>query len=163
MIEVHENLFEITPTTDALVCTINRTLKRDGTLVMGKGVAKQFAAYWPHLPRAWGARVDHAKIVADILLGELYRIGDEIHRANKSDRMPLIGIGLPTKLDWRNPSVPELIVESCEMMVGLVEVFGLKEIRMPPPGCGNGGLRWANVKPLLTNILDDRFVVCLPV
>jgi len=161
MIEVHENLFDITPTTDALVCTINRTLKRDGTLVMGKGVAKQFAAYWPHLPRAWGSRVNHAKIVADIL-PSIRLAAEGVKQIDTLDRKPLIGIGLPTKVDWRNLSIPKLIVESCEITVGLVEVFGLKEIRMPPLGCGNGGLRWADVKPLLTDILDDRFVICLP-
>ena len=35
----------------------------------------------------------------------------------------------------------------------------LDKVYMARPGCGNGQLKWEDVKPLIAPILDDRFIV----
>ena len=35
------------------------------------------------------------------------------------------------------------------------------KIYLPKPGCGAGGLKWDNVKPVIEDILkDDKYVIC---
>jgi hypothetical protein len=38
-------------------------------------------------------------------------------------------------------------------------VMNWTTVIMPRPGCGNGRLRWQDVSKVLSDILDDRFVV----
>lgn len=41
------------------------------------------------------------------------------------------------------------------------KMHNLDKIVLPVPGCNNGGLSYENeVRPLISSILDDRFVVC---
>ncbi len=35
----------------------------------------------------------------------------------------------------------------------------LDKVYLVRPGCGNGQLKWEDVKPLIAPILDDRFIV----
>jgi hypothetical protein len=41
----------------------------------------------------------------------------------------------------------------------MADKFRWQHIVMPRPGCGNGGLDWADVEPVLSKLLDDRFTV----
>ena len=69
---------------------------------------------------------------------------------------------MPTKNDWRDKSDLSLIERSALELQGL-SIFDFPEdcdIFMPMPGCSNGGLDYkTQVRPILKNILDDRFVV----
>lgn len=72
-------------------------------------------------------------------------------------------ICLPTKTKWRASSSSELIARSADELVQLVKECGVN----PPPvvlmsrlGCGNGGLSWATVRPLLAKrLVEDLYVV----
>ena len=44
-------------------------------------------------------------------------------------------------------------------LIDLVIEHGFDTVVLPRPGCGNGGLRWQDVRPLLGLSLDDRFIV----
>jgi hypothetical protein len=35
----------------------------------------------------------------------------------------------------------------------------LENVLVPRPGCGNGQLDWEDVKPILLDHFDDRFIV----
>jgi hypothetical protein len=84
-------------------------------------------------------------------------------------------IFMPVKHNWWEKADPELIVQSAHEVVALAdreqalykranESNGHPErvewanIWMPRPGCGNGRLRWEDVKPRIEPILDDRFI-----
>ena len=52
----------------------------------------------------------------------------------------------------RNGVIEELVILSDEN--------GYNKVLLPRPGCGHGGLNWErDVKPLLQERLDDRFIV----
>lgn len=56
----------------------------------------------------------------------------------------------------------ELIERSCKQlkaMFGFASGRSREEVYLVRPGCGNGGLDWGDVKPILEKYLDDRFIV----
>ena len=122
-----------------LVITTNGTIKRNGNAVMGRGVAYQAANRFPKLP---------------LELGEKLIEGNLVYSFPK-----YLLLTMPVKHHWAYQADPNLIVESA---VQLAKLFpsGLDTcIYMPRPGCGNGGLLWKDVKPLIKDILNDNFCV----
>jgi hypothetical protein len=64
-----------------------------------------------------------------------------------------------------NPSPPpkariDIIVQSAKELVKLADHNKWSKVYLPRPGCGAGELTWADVKPAIENILDNRFIVC---
>ena len=57
MIEIQGDFWEYAKKADAICCTINTTLKYDNLLIMGAGIAKQFAQQYPFLQKDWGDRI----------------------------------------------------------------------------------------------------------
>lgn len=124
-----------------VVITTNGIVAARGTAVMGRGVAQQAAQRFPLLPRA--------------LAMNLTQSGNHVY-AFPFCRV----ITFPVKAHWRDRAAPGLIRQSVKELVDLVDAGGgvPLPVYLVRPGCGNGGLRWAAVKPLLAP-LDDRFVV----
>lgn len=58
-------------------------------------------------------------------------------------------INFPTKRHWKNPSRIEDIETGLLALIETVKRFGIRSIAVPPLGCGNGGLAWARVAPLI--------------
>ena len=56
-------------------------------------------------------------------------------------------IHFPTKKHWRNPSKLEWVKDGLKDLVRVVRQHGIRSIALPPLGCGNGGLDWAEVRP----------------
>lgn len=131
---------------NAIVCTTNTIVKADGTLVMGAGIAKEFAKEFPFLPKEWGRRVKQrglGLIVTPLKNG-------------------LNLVGFPTKTDWKQPATIELVEASLDELLTVTNIFGWKKVLMPRPGCRNGGLDWhKEIRPLMVDEfeLDERFVV----
>jgi hypothetical protein len=126
--------------------TTNGTVRRDGSLVMGRGVALQAARRYPALPRELGRVV--ARSGNYVWLMVEYRL-----------------FSYPVKKAFYDGAEFKLIKQSAEQLVSIVEAVnkgGLHQIDsvyMVRPGCGNGGLHWADVEPVVRPILDDRFVI----
>ena len=131
-------------TVGAICVTTNGVVKKDGRLVMGAGIAKQ---------------------ARDRFLGIDAFAGDAVRwNGNKTQVIWLSGatdiIALPTKDHCRDPSPVSLITKSIEELVILSDENGYNKVLLPRPGCGHGGLNWErDVKPLLQERLDDRFIV----
>ncbi len=125
-----------------IVITTNGTIKANGELVMGKGIALQARQRYPDIPKTLGSYIKEygTRVALDGQHGLIF---------------------FPTKYDWRKASDLKLIeVSACELTEQLELVKGYPTpIYMPRPGCGNGGLNWEDVKPVLEKYLDDRFVV----
>lgn len=125
---------------DAIVCTTNQIVKSNGELVMGGGIAYDFAVRYPYLPLVWG-----------------YQTRKKIHLTIAYEQQWLIG--MPTKKHYKDPSPIDLIEKSCNELVKFADEYKLNSVLMTRPGCGLGGLSWHNVKPCIETILDDRFTV----
>ena len=141
MIEVRGNLWTY-PNADVRVITTNGTVKKDGTCVMGRGCALEAKQRYPEMPLKLGRKIREQGNRVFLLLDD-----------------PVI-LSFPVKHHWFERADINLIHDSANMLrLGVDYHPGVRVVVMPRPGCGNGGLRWEDVKPILAPILDDRFHV----
>lgn len=110
--------------------------------VMGKGVADQFRKRFP----AMFVDYQHRCQQRAVRLGEPY-----VYR----DASGILIVNFPTKDHWRSPSRLEDIERGLDYFVAHVRDWGLTSVAMPPLGCGNGGLEWSEVGPLIYRKLHD--------
>ncbi|MBL8635929.1 MAG: macro domain-containing protein [Myxococcales bacterium] len=104
--------------------------------VMGKGVALEFKKRFPALFEDYAARCARQQV----RLGEPYLyVGDGGKRV----------VNFPTKGHWRSPSRLADIEQGLDFFVQHYADWGIESIAFPPLGCGNGGLTWAEVGPLM--------------
>ncbi len=118
---------------DALVNTVNTVG------VMGKGIALQFKRAYPanfHAYRAACAR-------GEVRVGEVWPFDTGIIGARRYI------LNFPTKRHWRTPSRLEDIAAGLDSLVDVVTKYGITSVAIPALGCGNGGLNWADVRPLI--------------
>jgi O-acetyl-ADP-ribose deacetylase (regulator of RNase III)/uncharacterized protein YwgA len=104
--------------------------------VMGKGVALHFKKRFPEMFYDYARRCDQKQVK----LGEPYVYED------------LSGvkiINFPTKDHWRSASRLVDIESGLSYLAKNYEKWGITSISMPPLGCGNGGLEWSEVGPLI--------------
>lgn len=133
MIELaHGNL--LTAPAQALVNTVNT----EG--VMGKGIALQFKNAYPQV----------FKTYADACKSGQVRLGRmDVHDLGGIGEGPRWVINFPTKGRWRANSRLQDVASGLQDLVRTVQRLGIQSIAIPPLGCGNGGLDWAAVRPLI--------------
>ena len=61
-----------------------------------------------------------------------------------------------TKRHFRDPSTKIDVIQCYEKIYELILKFNIKNIGIPPLGCGCGGLYWGNIKPNVENILGKE-------
>lgn len=124
---------------EALVNTVNTVG------VMGKGIALQFKETFPSNFKAYEAAVKRNEVkVGSMFVTELHRM----------DGLRYI-INFPTKEHWRSPSKLSYIRDGLQDLRRVIAEKNIQSIALPPLGCGNGGLDWAAVKPLIVEALND--------
>lgn len=64
-------------------------------------------------------------------------------------------LNFPTKISWRDPSDLALIESGLEKFKATYESKGITSVAFPMLGCGCGGLKYADVLPLMERILGD--------
>ncbi|TRO80543.1 type II toxin-antitoxin system antitoxin DNA ADP-ribosyl glycohydrolase DarG [Desulfuromonas acetexigens] len=104
--------------------------------VMGKGVALEFKKRYPELFD------DYARRCADkqVKPGDPYLYDD------------LFGtsiLNFPTKDHWRSPSKVEDVIRGLDIFTEKYREWGIESIAFPPLGCGNGGLEWSVIGPIM--------------
>lgn len=142
MIEAKGDLWQIGRTADAIVVTTNGTVKPNGENIMGGGSALEAAQRYPLLPGCLGSR--------------LLKKGNHVHVFHYDSRQAIVT--MPTKNDIKHRSNLLLIERSVLELIEYALDYGWRSIVMPRPGCGLGGLKWEEVKPIV-EVLDDRFTV----
>jgi len=135
--------------TEALVNTVNTVG------VMGKGIALQFAERFKTNLRIY----KEACKSGTLHVGQLLVVTDaDIH----GERLI---INFPTKKDWKHRSSYAYIESGLVELAKQIKERDIKSIAVPPLGCGNGGLQWSKVKPMIEahlGALDVDVVVYEP-
>lgn len=132
MKEIFDNLWNLKGTRGI---TTNGFVKSNGQCVMGRGCAREAAEQFPRLPKQ---------------LGDMIGIhGNRVFYFREYDLF-----SFPVKHKWWEAADLELIKRSAREVVGLhLDVDG--PLYLPRPGCGNGKLRWSDVKPAIAEIFAN--------
>ncbi len=135
---------------DAICFTSNGIVKDNGELVMGAGIALAFKNKYPFISKYFGSMVKKG--------------GNKVYGQPISMYSPTLYIcNFPTKHDWKDDSDLALIAASAAQLAALASIKGWKRIYLTRPGCGLGKLDWEKqVKPLISSVLDDKFVILTP-
>ena len=145
------NIFELPKNGEAMCVTTNGIVKADGHAVMGAGIAKQANQIF-HLSERLGSYLRQYG-------NRAFNLG-QYQRLYLNDTATFTVFSLPTKHHWKEDSDITLICKSCEQLVEMCNKFGITKCYLTPPGCGCGNLNYEQlVKPWISQILDDRFIV----
>jgi O-acetyl-ADP-ribose deacetylase (regulator of RNase III) len=126
---------------EALVNTVNTVG------IMGKGIALMFKEAFPENFRLYAAACERGEV--------------QIGRMFVTERPPLAGSGrgprwiinFPTKRHWRDRTRLEWVQAGLADLARLLQEKAIRSIALPPLGCGNGGLEWSAVRPLIEQAL----------
>jgi O-acetyl-ADP-ribose deacetylase (regulator of RNase III)/uncharacterized protein YwgA len=110
--------------------------------VMGKGVAEQFKRRFPNMFDDYKSRADRKAV----RLGEPY-----LYRGSPAIQI----VNFPTKDHWRSPSRLADIERGLDYLAAHTAEWGVTSLALPPLGCGNGGLEWSEVGPLIYRKLHN--------
>jgi hypothetical protein len=106
---------------------------------MGKGLAAHFKNSYPDMFRRYRELCQSGQL--DIGKLWLWKASDQWI------------LSFPTKKHWRAPSRLEYIERGLQKFVAYYEQKGIREVSFPRLGCGNGGLDWEEVRPLMEHYL----------
>ena len=137
----HGNL--LSADVEALVNTVNCVG------YMGKGIALQFKRAYPDNFKTY----EHACKVGEVTPGHML--------VHSTDRLvnPKYIINFPTKRHWRGDSRLEDIKAGLQALLTEVKRLNIRSIAVPPLGCGNGGLDWKVVRPLIVAAFNELLSV----
>jgi O-acetyl-ADP-ribose deacetylase (regulator of RNase III) len=135
--EGHGNLLDAD--VDALVNAVNTVG------VMGKGIALQFKQVYPDMFKVY----ERAAKNGDVQLGKMH-----VYPTNALSG-PRYIINFPTKQHWQDRSYLGDIRNGLTDLLQVVKSLGIESVAIPPLGCGNGGLDWRDVEPLIASIFEQ--------
>ena len=122
-----------------IAVTTSGSVTRKGKAVMTRGVAGQAARRFPELPEVLGRLLQSS--------------GNHVHPLGNGV------VSFPVEASaWEWPDL-RLIARSAQELRLLADREGWEKVLVPRPGCGGGGLDWREVRPLLEEHFDARFVI----
>ncbi len=122
------NIFESTCST--IVNTVNCVG------VMGKGIALEFKKAYPKMYLDYVRKCE----AGEVKTGEPY-----VYVNDDGSKI----LNFPTKDHWRSPSRLSYVVDGLNWFIENYEKYEIDSIAFPPLGCGNGGLSWEIVGPIM--------------
>lgn len=124
---------------EALVNTVNTVG------VMGKGIALMFKERFPENTRAYEFACKAGEV----------RVGEVFVTQGAGLWGPRWIINFPTKEHWRFATRIDWVQSGLASLRRVIIDNGIRSIAIPPLGCGNGGLDWTDVRPLIERALHD--------
>ncbi len=141
MHEIEGDLWHFHSLGKVIVLTTSGAVDKNGTALMPRGCARQALDRYPDLSQILGYLiVQHGNHVFDL--------GRRL-------------VSFPVEESPYQTAEPKLIEQSCTELVELTSYKCWREVIMPQPGCGGGGLVWDDVKPIMERVLDERFKVII--
>ena len=125
--------------TEALVNTVNTVG------VMGKGIALQFKERFPMNFKIYATACKKG----EMLIGKMLVVKENTLTGEK------LIINFPTKTEWFKKSQYSYIEDGLKDLAKVIEEYSIKSIAIPPLGCGNGGLKWEKVKPMMDKYIGQ--------
>ncbi|MEE4253662.1 MAG: ADP-ribose-binding protein [Desulfuromusa sp.] len=133
------NLWEHHRNGVVVAITTGGLLQKDGRCSMPSGCARQAADRFPSLPHTLGEQIRNFGM-------HVFDLGQRI-------------VSFPVENSpYENPEL-RIIEQSCCELIELVNYKQWEKIIVPRPGCGQGGLSWKEVEPVLGRYFDDRFYI----
>lgn len=129
----------LTDEAEALINTVNCVG------VMGKGIALQFKQAFPEMFTEY----QKACRKEEVQPGKMHVV------ETKSLFNPKYIINFPTKRHWKNRSRMDDIESGLVDLIKVVNKLEIKSIAVPPLGCGNGGLKWSDVRPKIESAFEQ--------
>jgi O-acetyl-ADP-ribose deacetylase (regulator of RNase III) len=129
----------LTADVEALVNTVNCVG------YMGKGIALQFKQAFP----------DNFESYQKACRAHEVKIGQMFVFKTRSMINPKYIINFPTKGHWREKSRLTVIKAGLKILIEEVRRLGIHSIAVPPLGCGLGGLKWQQVRPLIEEAFKE--------
>ena len=140
----------LTVDAEALVNTVNCVG------IMGRGIALQFRKAFPDNFKAYEAVCKRGELQPGKMF--IFETGSLTN--------PRYVINFPTKRHWKGKSQLADIESGLKALVSDIRRFGIHSIAIPPLGCGQGGLDWAEVRPrierAMTAVPDVRVLLFGP-
>ncbi len=131
------NLFDAE--TQALVNTVNT----QG--VMGKGIALQFKERFRQNFKLYQDACKRGELEP----GKLLIVTEHL---TEGDR---IIINFPTKVEWFRRSQYNWIEAGLAALAKELMERSIQSVALPPLGCGNGGLKWEKIRPMIEKFLGE--------
>ena len=111
--------------------------------VSGKGLAKLFAQQYPRSQRVYIQKCKWGYLYpGEIIITPFNERGKNIWHA-------------ATKNHWSNPTQLEWIVNLAAKSYSTLNSSDTTSIAIPCLGCGNGGLEWSVIRPILVTALES--------
>ena len=109
---------------------------------MGRGLARQFRDAFPDNYRAYREACRRGEV----------RVGDML--VFETGARPRFVVNFPTKRHWRPKSRVEDLELGLTALAAEIARLDVRSVAVPALGCGEGGLDWTLVRPLIAAALE---------
>lgn len=138
------NMWSAWDKADLFLVTTNSTIRKDGALVMGRGIAWQAAKRFPRLPYALGAGIERRS------MGDCQHV---TYGILVSQTWPSVKIGaFQVKYYWGDQARLNLIKFSTNELITWCAEHPTAQVHLNFPGIGNGGLTPEQVLPIISKL-----------
>lgn len=138
--EVVGDIWKLFDSKHTIVIPTNGTMTKEKQIVMGRGLAAEVVKMYPTIQHElWKRIVLDGNHVYHFVQWRLFTF--------------------PVKDQWFETADLSLIQQSCIELQQSIISSKLKHVLLPRVGCGNGGLCWDKVKPVVKRLLDQRCTI----
>jgi hypothetical protein len=138
------DMFSILDKTDVFVVTTNSTLKKDRTLVMGRGAALQLKKTIPDIDKLFGQKITSREY--NIIFVDYFGIGTFYN---------CIFGALQTKFHFKDPSNIQLINRSVQALTTVATKQNHLRFDVNCPGIGYGKLSFSEIFPIIQQLPNN--------
>ena len=147
MVLEHGDVWSVFGKTDLFLITTNSFIKRDGRLVMGRGIALEATKRIPHVAKVFGDKVTSR-------CGHLGNYGLLIWKRRKEQSIAIFQV----KRFFSDSAELELITMSAKQLASLAEKYPDARFDLNFPGIGFGKLNREEVLPIIEQLPDNVHV-----